>query len=113
MSKSLYRSPYAIVGLVMMVVLIATAVLAPIFLTNAATQVNILDGNKGASAAHLFGTDNLGRDIFARVLVATRLTLQLSLEAVALGAVVGIPVGAACAVVPPWGRRIILRVIDA
>jgi peptide/nickel transport system permease protein len=113
MLKSLYRSPYAIVGLVIIVLLIATAVLAPIFLTNAATQVNILDSDKGASAAHLLGTDNLGRDIFARVLVATRLTLQLSLEAVALGAAVGISVGTACAVVPARGRRTILRVIDA
>ena len=110
----MYRSPYALVGLVIILLLLATAVLAPIFLTGSATQVNILDGNKGPSAAHLLGTDNLGRDIFSRVLVATRLTLQLSLEAVALGALVGIPVGAACAdPAPPRGRRTILRVIDA
>jgi peptide/nickel transport system permease protein len=113
MFKALRRSPYALIGLVIIVVLLATAVLAPIFLTGSATEVNILDGNRGPSAAHLLGTDNLGRDIFSRVAVATRLTLQLSLEAVALGALAGIPVGAACAVAPPRVRLRILRVIDA
>ena len=58
-------------------------------MTNDLTNINA-----GPSAEHWFGTDNLGRDILARVLVATRLSLGLALTATAIGLVVGVILGA-------------------
>ena len=58
--------------------------------------------NSGPSADHWFGTDNLGRDILARVLVATRLSLGLALAATAIGLIIGVLLGAAPTVL---GRR--------
>lgn len=89
------------------------ALFAPNWLQSAATAHDLAASNQPASPMHILGTDGLGRNIFARVLVSTRLTLELALEAVVLGAIAGITIGGLAGVAPARLRRIILRVIDA
>src|SRR5690606_33946910 len=55
---------------------------------------------------HWFGTDNLGRDVFSRVLVATRLDLAISVSAVALSFVAGSVLGAAAGYWGGWADRV-------
>ena len=64
------------------------------------------------SAAHWFGTDNLGRDVFSRVVVATRLDLAISVAAVALSFVVGGAMGAAAGYWGGWVDAVLGRVLD-
>lgn len=64
------------------------------------------------SAEHWFGTDNLGRDVFSRVLVATRLDFVIALAAVTLSAVVGITVGSTAGYVGGLFDAIFSRVVD-
>ena len=64
------------------------------------------------SAAHLFGTDQYGRDICARVMVAARPALLVGLGSVGLGAVVGTLVGAAGAMAGGVVRAFIMRLVD-
>ena len=64
------------------------------------------------SAAHWFGTDALGRDVFSRVLVATRLDLTISVAAVALSFMVGASVGAAAGYWGGWVDAVSGRLID-
>lgn len=64
------------------------------------------------SADHWFGTDNLGRDIFSRVIVATRLDFAIAVAAVALSALVGITVGATAGYVGGIFDAIFSRVVD-
>jgi peptide/nickel transport system permease protein len=64
------------------------------------------------SAKHLFGTDALGRDIFSRVIVATRLDLGMAVAAVALSFVVGLGLGAVAGYFGGWPDRIIGRLMD-
>jgi peptide/nickel transport system permease protein len=64
------------------------------------------------SAAHWFGTDQLGRDILSRVLVATRLDLVISITAVALSFALGGSAGAAAGFFGGWTDRIVTRVTD-
>lgn len=61
---------------------------------------------------HWFGTDNLGRDVFSRVLVATRLDLAISVAAVALSFVVGSALGAAAGYWGGWVDRLFSRLLD-
>lgn len=64
------------------------------------------------SAEHWFGTDNLGRDIFSRVIVATRLDFAIALAAVGLSALTGIAVGATAGYVGGMFDAIFSRIID-
>ena len=64
------------------------------------------------SLSHWFGTDNLGRDVFSRVVVATRLDLAISVAAVALSCVVGALMGAAAGYWGGWLDGFVGRLID-
>jgi peptide/nickel transport system permease protein len=64
------------------------------------------------SAAHLFGTDEVGRDIYARVVHGTRLTLSLSLFVVALSLVLGSVVGSVAGMAPRWLDELLMRTTD-
>jgi peptide/nickel transport system permease protein len=66
----------------------------------------------GPSAAHWFGTDQLGRDIFSRVVVATRLDLGIAATSVALAFGIGTLLGLAGGYCGGWVDRIVGRVID-
>ncbi len=100
---SVLRTPVgaAAAGLVLLVLLLA--LLGPPLWSDRATAMDAANLRQGASAAHWAGTDALGRDIFFRVLVACRLSVELALAATAIGVVIGLLLGAAPAMV---GRRL-------
>lgn len=64
------------------------------------------------SAAHWFGTDQLGRDVLSRVMVATQLDLGIAVLAVALSFIVGSLLGTCAGYFGGWSDRIISRCID-
>jgi len=66
----------------------------------------------GPSLTHLFGTDQLGRDIFSRVVVATRLDLGMAIVAVALAFTGGTLLGLTAGYCGGWADRIIGRAVD-
>ncbi|MFD7532873.1 dipeptide/oligopeptide/nickel ABC transporter permease/ATP-binding protein [Streptomyces sp. NPDC059849] len=97
------RTPIGVTALTACLLVALVAVLGPVLLGDRAAQVDTDAINQGSSAAHLLGTDQLGRDIAARVVVATRLTLRLTLTAAVIGVGGGLLLGVAPAVV---GRRL-------
>lgn len=64
------------------------------------------------SGAHWFGTDALGRDIFSRTVVATRLDLGIAVSAVLVSFVIGMPLGLAAGFFGGWWDRIVTRGAD-
>jgi len=68
--------------------------------------------NEAPSAAHWFGVDALGRDIFSRVLVGTRLSLLAGVLSVAVGAAIGTFLGLLAGYYEGWWDRITMRVCD-
>nr|WP_274637648.1 dipeptide/oligopeptide/nickel ABC transporter permease/ATP-binding protein [Microbacterium bovistercoris] len=99
---SLPTQPMAVITALMLLVLVFFAVFAPLWWGDEAVTANPDAIALPPSSEHLLGTDNLGRDILLRTLVATRLSLVMALAATALGAVVGLALGALPAVL---GRR--------
>ncbi|HEY4333395.1 MAG TPA: dipeptide/oligopeptide/nickel ABC transporter permease/ATP-binding protein [Ilumatobacteraceae bacterium] len=113
MIKAFFKAPGGVVSIVMMALLLGVAIIAPNVLHHQATVLNIPIADLGPRASHLLGTNDLGQDIFARILVATRLSLILALEATGLGLIIGIPIGAGATMLPRRLRGIVLRAIDA
>jgi oligopeptide/dipeptide ABC transporter ATP-binding protein len=81
----------------LLLALLVLAVLGPILWSNHANAIDTGSLSQGSSGEHWLGTDNLGRDIFFRILVATRLSVTLALLATAIGVSAGILLGAL-----PW-----------
>ena len=92
--------------------MIVTAVVAPLFLADAAETLTP-DTRQGPSAEHLMGTDDFGRDILARSLVATRLTLIMSVSATVIAVLGGLALGAGVWLAPRRVREVALRLIEA
>ena len=88
------------------------AIIGPPIWGHTATIENFAATYVNHSAAHPLGTDSLGRDILARTLSATRLTLELGLAAVAISAGLGFGLGTVAAALPPRGRALARRVIE-
>ena len=97
------RTPLGITALTACVVLAVVAVFGPMLFGAEADRVDTNAIDQGSSMAHLLGTDDLGRDIAARVVVATRLSLELTLQATVIGVVGGLLLGVAPTVL---GRRL-------
>jgi len=68
--------------------------------------------NAGPSTKHWFGVDSLGRDIFSRVLVGTRISLAAGFGSVAIGAVIGTLLGLLAGYYEGWWDRIVMRISD-
>jgi peptide/nickel transport system permease protein len=88
----LVRTPRGAIGLTLVVILLLCGLLAPLiapYNPNGQTSTALL----GPSAAHFFGTDELGRDNFSRVLYALRIDFLITVIGVPLGAALGICIG--------------------
>jgi len=68
--------------------------------------------NAGPSAAHWFGVDSLGRDIFSRIVAGSRISLEAGFLSVAIGAVIGTFFGLLAGYYEGWWDRITMRVAD-
>ena len=68
--------------------------------------------NAGPSLQHWFGVDSLGRDIFSRILIGTRISLAAGFSSVAVGAVIGTLLGLIAGYYEGWSDRVIMRVCD-
>ncbi|WP_199545758.1 dipeptide/oligopeptide/nickel ABC transporter permease/ATP-binding protein [Streptomyces sp. N35] len=111
MRKQLRRSPALTLGLAGLALFVALGIIAP-YIWGERAETLTDQTHLAASAEHWFGTDALGRDIFARTMVATRLTLLMCLATTAIAAVGGIGFGAAIWVAGPRVRALGQRVID-
>ncbi|TDV56226.1 dipeptide/oligopeptide/nickel ABC transporter permease/ATP-binding protein [Actinophytocola oryzae] len=110
--RSFLRSPSGWASLVAIAVLALVSVVSwPIF-GHAATTVDIVQSLQVPTPQHWLGTDQLGRDLLARLLTATPLSLGLALGSVVISAVVGIPLGALAAVLGRHVRGVLLRAFD-
>ncbi len=87
-------STSAMIGLILLLMLIFSAVFAPVLAPYDPYESNLPEALKGPSSAHVMGTDELGRDILSRTLYGARISLLVGVEAVALALTCGILLGA-------------------
>ncbi len=87
-SRTFVRNKTAVIGLVVLVLIIAAAVLAPV-IAPFGFDVPSRSARQGPSSDHWFGTDTLGRDIYSRVLYGARISIGIGLFSVAIGLFIG------------------------
>jgi peptide/nickel transport system permease protein len=88
-AQRLVRDRAAMVGLALVVMMTLLAIAAPAVARYDPIEQELVQRLKPPSAAHWFGTDNLGRDVFARVVYGGRISLRVGFVAVVLGVVAG------------------------
>ena len=116
--ESLYllaRNKLSLLALIILILLALSAIFAPSIipypedLADAAhTEIKL----SPPSAEHLMGTDELGRDIFSRVVYGARVSLSAALSAVGLALLIGIPLGAIAGSFGGWVDNLIMRITD-
>ena len=109
---SLRRNPLAMAGIVVIALWIAVAIFAPALARYGPNQQDIVNRLQGPNAAHWFGTDDLGRDIFSRVLYGARVSIPAGFLTIAATAAIGIILGAFAGYVGGALDNVIMRAAD-
>jgi peptide/nickel transport system permease protein len=110
--RVLASNPVSTVALFFIPALAVLAILAPWIAPYDPNATDLDHVLKGPSGVHWFGTDLVGRDVFSRVLVATRLDLSIAASAVLLSFVIGTVIGGAAALYGGLPDRMIGRLTD-
>ncbi|MFG1401159.1 ABC transporter permease [Xanthobacter sediminis] len=108
----LRANPMTLIAFTFLVMLVLAALAGPLLVPHDPLATDAANALKPPSWRNWFGTDDLGRDVFSRVVVATRLDLAISLSAVALSFAAGAVMGSLAGFYGGWTDRIISRVLD-
>jgi peptide/nickel transport system permease protein len=110
--REVWSNPRGRIGAIVLALLTLVAALGPMFLPDPAAQPDILAGSLPPGLGHPFGTDQLNRDVLARVVAGARISLSVAVLAVALSATVGAAVGL---IAGYWGGAVdalLMRFVD-
>ena len=106
------RNPLAMAGLIVALILIVTALAAPLLATHDPGVQNLAQRLQRPSAAHWLGTDELGRDVYSRLLYGGRITLGMVVAVVVMVAPVGLAIGCVAGYAGGIWDRLLMRVTD-
>lgn len=111
--KKFSRNPYAMTGLVVLLIFIGMAVFAPWIAKHDPTRIDMMFPNLPAgSEGHLLGTDELGRDVFARLLYSARISLLIGFSVALASVFIGSVIGAISGYFGGWVDTVCMRIVD-
>jgi peptide/nickel transport system permease protein len=111
--RRLLRRKSAVFGGVVVLFFIAIAIAAPLIAPYDPLATSWLTVRKPPSAAHLFGTDEIGRDVLARVIYGARASLLAGVVSVTIALGLGVPIGLLSGYLGRWVDMLLMRVTDA
>ena len=106
------RNRLAMVGLVIIIILIITAIFADYIAPYGYAEQNLANQYQTPNAEHWFGTDELGRDIFSRVVYGSRVSLRVGFISVSISMTIGVAIGAITGYYGGKIDNILMRFID-
>jgi ABC-type dipeptide/oligopeptide/nickel transport system permease subunit len=106
------RNRLAMVGLGFIVLLVLVAIFAPLIAPYSITERTSGSARQGPSLDHLFGTDNIGRDVFSRVVYGARVSLRIGVMATAIALTIGVLLGATSGFFGGLLGTLIMRITD-
>jgi peptide/nickel transport system permease protein len=107
-----YRQPALMAGIVILLVVVGMAVLAPVITSYSPNAQDLTASLAGPGGKHLLGTDQLGRDTFTRLLYGLRLDLRIAFIAVLFPFVLGTVLGTVAGYFGGWVDAVIMRLVD-
>ena len=111
-ARRLSQNSSAVIGFVVATILVLMAIFAPLIAPYPYDKQNLLDSRQAPSGEHIFGTDELGRDIFSRVVYGSRYSLSIGFLAVLFSSGIGMLLGAMAGYFGGVVDDIIMRLID-
>ena len=112
-ARRLLRRRAAMLGLAVVVIFVLMALLAPWIAPHDPIATSWSALRKAPSATYWFGTDELGRDVFSRVIWGTQASLLAGVVSVGISLLLGVPIGLAAGFLGGWVDSVISRVTDA
>jgi peptide/nickel transport system permease protein len=112
MIKRIAADPLGLLGLVLVTLMVVSALFAALIAPYDPIALNIMDRLQGPSWSHLLGTDQLGRDLFSRVLFGGQVALKVALVSIGLALSIGIVLGMIAGFGPTWLDNIIMLFFD-
>jgi peptide/nickel transport system permease protein len=108
----LMTNKLAAAGLVVLLVVVVAAAVGPWLAPYGVNEQNLTARLTGPSTAHWFGTDELGRDVFSRVVYGARVSLQVGVVSVGLSLVAGTVIGLVAGYRGGWIDAVLMRLMD-
>lgn len=106
------RNRLAMIGLVIITTIILMCVFAPLLTSHNPTAISLRERRQAPGGTHIFGTDNLGRDVFSRLLYGGRISILIGLSGAAGGMVFGIFFGSLCGYFGGWADAVTIKVAE-
>lgn len=106
------RNPSLVIGGLIILILVVLAVFAPLLATHGVDQPDMRNRFSLPSGTHLLGTDNLGRDLWSRLIFGARISLSIGIISVTVAALIGTSVGLAAGYFGGWVDMLLMRITD-
>lgn len=106
------RHRLALISLIVLVIIMVMAAAAPLFTRYDPNEMSLRDRALSPNSEHWFGTDNLGRDMWARTVYGGRISLQVGLAAALISTVIGVILGAVSGYYGRLIDMVIMRITD-
>ena len=110
--KRISSDPLGLLGLCLVTLIVVSALGATIFAPYDPIQLNIMDRLQGPSANHLLGTDQLGRDLFSRVLFGGQVALKVAFLTIGSALIIGVVLGMIAGYGTVWLDNSIMLLFD-
>lgn len=110
--RRITAEPLGLAGLSLVTLMVVSAVFASVLSPHDPIQLNIMHRLQGPSAEHLLGTDQLGRDLFSRVLYGGQVALKVALVSIGAALLIGVLLGMLAGFGPTWLDNAVMLLMD-
>lgn len=110
--KKFLKNKLAVIGLVILTIFVLAAVFAPFITSFDRDSIDLMNIESAPNSAHILGTDELGRDVFTRLLYGGRVSLGVALCATVIQLLIGVSLGCISGFYGKWVDNIVMRVVD-
>jgi peptide/nickel transport system permease protein len=111
--KRVLREPLGAMGLFLVIFVLISAIGADLWAPYEPNKIDIRSKLQAPSADHYLGTDQLGRDIYSRVLVGGQIALKVSLISIGLALIIGLTLGLIAGYGPRWLDNVLMLLFDS